>query len=177
MASVLVPLAQGCEELEAITVVDLLRRAGIDVVTAGLDDRPVRASRGSVLLPDMTLHENAAIAVADGHSGHRASEVALERLLEAHAKGWLEAEANALKRDWQDDAADVLFDLNNAVLASAGRGGGRRPGGGAPQPVDVGGRPPGAGRRPRGSRRESLRASRGSHQVGGVCWRAGSEPS
>ena len=57
MASVLVPLAQGCEELEAITVVDLLRRAGIDVVTAGLDDSPVRASRGSVLLPDMTLDQ------------------------------------------------------------------------------------------------------------------------
>ena len=57
MASVLVPLAQGCEELEAITVVDLLRRAGIDVVTAGLDDQPVRASRGCVLLPDMTLDQ------------------------------------------------------------------------------------------------------------------------
>jgi 4-methyl-5(b-hydroxyethyl)-thiazole monophosphate biosynthesis len=55
MANVLVPLAQGCEELEAVTVVDLLRRAGIVVVTAGLDDQPVRASRGVVLLPDMTL--------------------------------------------------------------------------------------------------------------------------
>lgn len=57
MASVLVPLAQGCEELEAVTVVDLLRRAGIDVVTAGLDDLPVRASRGVVLIPDTTLSE------------------------------------------------------------------------------------------------------------------------
>jgi len=55
MANVLVPLAQGCEELEAVTVVDLLRRAGIHVVTAGLDDRPVTASRGMVLVPDMTL--------------------------------------------------------------------------------------------------------------------------
>ncbi|MGB5178591.1 MAG: DJ-1 family glyoxalase III [Gammaproteobacteria bacterium] len=55
MANVLVPLAQGCEELEAVTVVDLLRRAGIEVVTAGLDEQPVRASRGVVLLPDMTL--------------------------------------------------------------------------------------------------------------------------
>jgi 4-methyl-5(b-hydroxyethyl)-thiazole monophosphate biosynthesis len=55
MASVLVPLAQGCEELEAVTVVDLLRRAGIGVVTAGLDDQPVRASRGMVLIPDVTM--------------------------------------------------------------------------------------------------------------------------
>lgn len=57
MASVLVPLAQGCEELEAVTVVDLLRRAGVHVVTAGLDDAPVRASRGVVLVADMTLDE------------------------------------------------------------------------------------------------------------------------
>ena len=57
MASVLVPLAQGCEELEAVTVIDLLRRAGIDVVVAGLDAQPVRASRGVVLLPDMTLEQ------------------------------------------------------------------------------------------------------------------------
>lgn len=55
MASVLVPLAQGCEELEAVTVVDLLRRAGIEVVTAGLDAQPVHASRGVTLLPDMSL--------------------------------------------------------------------------------------------------------------------------
>ena len=57
MASVLVPLAQGCEELEAVTVVDLLRRAGIEVVTAGLDEQPVHASRGMVLLPDVTLDQ------------------------------------------------------------------------------------------------------------------------
>jgi 4-methyl-5(b-hydroxyethyl)-thiazole monophosphate biosynthesis len=57
MASVLVPLAQGCEELEAVTIIDLLRRAGIEVTTAGLDDQPVRASRGVVLIPDTTLDE------------------------------------------------------------------------------------------------------------------------
>lgn len=57
MASVLVPLAQGCEELEAVTVIDLLRRAGIEVVTAGLDEKPVRASRQTVLVADMTLDE------------------------------------------------------------------------------------------------------------------------
>ncbi len=55
MARVLVPLAQGCEELEAVTIIDLLRRAGIEVVTAGLDAEPVRASRGTVLIPDTQL--------------------------------------------------------------------------------------------------------------------------
>ncbi len=55
MARVLVPLAPGCEELEAVTIIDLLRRAGIEVVTAGLQEGPVKASRGVVLLPDTTL--------------------------------------------------------------------------------------------------------------------------
>lgn len=57
MPNVLVPLAQGCEELEAVTIIDILRRANITVVTAGLDDKPVRASRGVVLIPDMTLDQ------------------------------------------------------------------------------------------------------------------------
>lgn len=55
MPSVLVPLANGCEELEAVTIIDLLRRAGIEVVTAGLQDGAVRASHGVVLLPDQPL--------------------------------------------------------------------------------------------------------------------------
>lgn len=55
MAVVLVPLAQGCEELEAITIIDLLRRAEIEVVTAGLDGERVHASRGVVLVPDTDL--------------------------------------------------------------------------------------------------------------------------
>ena len=55
MTRVLVPLAQGCEEIEAVTVIDLLRRAGIHVVTAGLHEGPVIASRGVVLIPDTTL--------------------------------------------------------------------------------------------------------------------------
>lgn len=57
MPTVLVPLAPGCEEIEAVTIIDLLRRAGIEVVTAGLDALPVRASRGVVLVPDTTLDQ------------------------------------------------------------------------------------------------------------------------
>jgi 4-methyl-5(b-hydroxyethyl)-thiazole monophosphate biosynthesis len=55
MAKVLVPLADGCEELEAVTIIDLLRRAGIEVVTAGLKPGIVLASRGVRLVPDLTL--------------------------------------------------------------------------------------------------------------------------
>lgn len=57
MATVLVPLADGCEELEAVTIIDILRRAGIDVVTAGLDDQLVRASHGVRIMPDTNLDE------------------------------------------------------------------------------------------------------------------------
>ncbi len=57
MARVLVPLAQGCEELEAVTITDILTRAGVAVVTAGLDDKPVKASRGLTLLPDASLDQ------------------------------------------------------------------------------------------------------------------------
>ncbi|MDH4133681.1 MAG: DJ-1/PfpI family protein [Gammaproteobacteria bacterium] len=57
MSRVLVPLAQGCEELEAVTIIDLLRRAQIEVVTAGLASGPVQCSRGTVLIPDTTLDE------------------------------------------------------------------------------------------------------------------------
>lgn len=52
---VLVPLAQGCEELEAVTITDLLTRAGIKVVTASLDANPVQASRGMVLVADTVI--------------------------------------------------------------------------------------------------------------------------
>lgn len=55
MPKVLVPLAQGCEEIEAVTLIDILRRAGITVISAGLDDQPVRASRSVILVPDTTL--------------------------------------------------------------------------------------------------------------------------
>ncbi len=55
MSHVLVPLAQGCEELEAITITDLLVRAGISVTTCGLDEQPVKASRGTTIIPDTSI--------------------------------------------------------------------------------------------------------------------------
>lgn len=55
MQRVLVPLAQGFEELEAVTVIDLLRRAGVVVITAGLEQGLVRSARGVQISPDMSL--------------------------------------------------------------------------------------------------------------------------
>lgn len=56
MASVLIPLAEGCEELEAVTLIDLLRRAGITVTTASLSNqRQLTASRQVGLVADTLL--------------------------------------------------------------------------------------------------------------------------
>ncbi len=54
---VLVPLAEGFEELEAVTVIDLLRRARFDVTVAGLRCGPVSGSRGTVIVPDTALED------------------------------------------------------------------------------------------------------------------------
>lgn len=54
----LVILAEGAEEMEATIAVDVLRRAEIDVVLAGLDGADsVRCSRGMRILPDTSLAE------------------------------------------------------------------------------------------------------------------------
>lgn len=55
MAKILVPLADGFEELEAITIIDLLRRAGFEVISAGLNNQPVTASRKNVIIPDTSI--------------------------------------------------------------------------------------------------------------------------
>ncbi|MFP4172565.1 MAG: DJ-1 family glyoxalase III [Candidatus Hydrogenedentota bacterium] len=57
MPAVLVPIAQGCEELETVTIIDILRRGDVEVTVAGLDAEPVTASRGVRLMPDATLDE------------------------------------------------------------------------------------------------------------------------
>jgi len=51
----LVILADGFEEIEAATPIDVLRRAQVDVVVAGLNDIKVKGSRGLVVMADMKL--------------------------------------------------------------------------------------------------------------------------
>ncbi len=53
----IVMLAEEFEEIEASTVIDILRRAEIDVVVAGLKDIKVRGSRGMNILADKKFDE------------------------------------------------------------------------------------------------------------------------
>jgi len=55
MSRVLVIFAEGSEELEAVTLVNILRRGGLEITLAGLTAGPLRGSRGTQLLPDSTL--------------------------------------------------------------------------------------------------------------------------
>ncbi len=57
MKKALVLLANGCEEMEAVTTIDILRRGGVEVTVAGLSPGTVNASRGVRLVPDLPLDE------------------------------------------------------------------------------------------------------------------------
>ncbi len=54
---VLVPIADGSEELEAVGIIDILRRAGADVTVASVDSLQVTASRGVKLTADCLISD------------------------------------------------------------------------------------------------------------------------
>jgi len=57
MKKVLIPLAPGFEEIEAVTVVDILRRSGAKVSIAGTIAGLIEGSRGVKVVPDVYLDE------------------------------------------------------------------------------------------------------------------------
>lgn len=60
MAKVLMPLAQGFEEIEALTIIDILRRADIEIVVAGLIPGPIAGAHDVSIIPDTTIDNVAA---------------------------------------------------------------------------------------------------------------------
>ncbi len=93
MSRALVPLAQGCEELEAITITDLLVRAGVEVTTVGLDDQAVTASRGTRIIPDTNidtiLNQTYDLIVLPGGlpgANHLRDDERVQALLKKHAR-------------------------------------------------------------------------------------------
>ena len=83
----LVLLAEGFEEIEAVTVIDILRRAGIDVTACGLVGKEVIGAHGLKVVPDSTLdgfnQEIDAIVLPGGMPGaeNLAKSDAVKRLI------------------------------------------------------------------------------------------------
>jgi 4-methyl-5(b-hydroxyethyl)-thiazole monophosphate biosynthesis len=55
MPKVVLVLADGFEEVEAMSIIDVLRRAELDTVIAGLHDGPIISTRKVKVLPDMVI--------------------------------------------------------------------------------------------------------------------------
>ncbi|MEI0605133.1 DJ-1/PfpI family protein [Brachyspira alvinipulli] len=72
---ILVPLAEGVEEIEVITIVDVLRRADIEVITASLTENlEVKGAHNIVIKADTLLEKTInydfdGIALAGGYGG------------------------------------------------------------------------------------------------------------
>ena len=54
---VLVPIADGSEEVEAVTIIDILRRAGAEVTVASVDALQITTSRNVRILADCLIGE------------------------------------------------------------------------------------------------------------------------
>ncbi|MCK5153354.1 MAG: DJ-1/PfpI family protein [Spirochaetales bacterium] len=57
MKKVVILLAEGFEEVEAVTPIDILRRGGIEVVIAGVGDTKITGSHGIIIECDTTIDQ------------------------------------------------------------------------------------------------------------------------
>ncbi len=55
MATVCVPLAKGFEEIEAVSLIDVMRRGGIDVIVAGVNEELVTGANGITVKADTDI--------------------------------------------------------------------------------------------------------------------------
>lgn len=91
MPKVLVPISNGTEELEAVAIIDVLRRGGCDVVVAG-DGDVVVCAWGTRMLPDVMIDDIGddenfdAIVLPGGSQGvnNFTRNTALESILRRH---------------------------------------------------------------------------------------------
>lgn len=67
MKKIIVPLANGFEEIEAISIIDVLRRADIDVTTAYVTDKSiVEGAHGVSVIADKSIDELGSLKEYDG---------------------------------------------------------------------------------------------------------------
>ena len=93
MARALVPLANGVEEMEAVIVIDTLRRARWEVVSVGITGKTLIASRGVRLVadaewPEINPESFDVLALPGGREGTRAlcSDPKLQDLIRRFVK-------------------------------------------------------------------------------------------
>ncbi len=55
MNQILVPLANGFEEIEAISIIDICRRGGLDVIVAGVDDKTAMGAHNIPIVTDCLI--------------------------------------------------------------------------------------------------------------------------
>ena len=99
MATVLIPLANGFEEIEAVTNIDVLRRAGIEVITAGVGSSTIKGDHGIKMETDRNLSEISpeqieAVLLPGGMPGAenlKKSDYLLKLIKEVYKKGDLVA--------------------------------------------------------------------------------------
>lgn len=98
MSKVLVPLAQGFEDIEAVTIIDVLRRGKVEVVTASIaGDKAVKSAHGIVMMADTLFceaseEEYEAIVLPGGGEGTenlKRSSAVIERLRRQAQEGGL----------------------------------------------------------------------------------------
>jgi 4-methyl-5(b-hydroxyethyl)-thiazole monophosphate biosynthesis len=92
----LVPIADGSEEIEAVTIIDVLRRAGVEVTVASVGvgkTKQITAARGTNIVADSFIADCAdkawdLIAVPGGIEGadHLAASEILDQLLRSQAQ-------------------------------------------------------------------------------------------
>ena len=133
---ILVPLAEGFEEIEAVTIVDVLRRAELDVTLAGLDGAgPQRGSRGVLVQPDCAFADlepgEFDVIVLPGGLGGTVRMLEEPRLLDAlrelHARGGLTAAVCAAVRRRLAFEPVPRIAVICVPLTGAPMGGSRRP--------------------------------------------------
>ncbi|MCF7808419.1 MAG: DJ-1/PfpI family protein [Candidatus Marinimicrobia bacterium] len=112
MKRVLVPMANGFEEIEAITIIDILRRAGAEVCTAALDKKNVEGSHGLKIITDAVLDdmltENWDMVVLPGGVPGAPNLMADERII------------TLLKKQAEDNKTSAAICAAPAVLEKAG---------------------------------------------------------
>ena len=92
----LVPIADGSEEIEAVTIIDVLRRAGVEVTVASVGvgkTKQITAARGTNIVADSFIADCAdkawdLIAIPGGIEGadHLAASEILDQLLRSQAQ-------------------------------------------------------------------------------------------